>query len=84
MEVAADTERAFCELMRETERMAASKGMRANFIMTSSPLIRGLRARYVPLPRVLLPKRQALFVRTSGPMAPSTKWDIQIGDWDGL
>jgi hypothetical protein len=84
MEVAADTERAFCELMRETERMAASKGMRANFLMTSSPLIRGLRTRYVPLPRVLLPKRQALFVRTSGPMAPSTKWDIQIGDWDGL
>jgi ribosomal protein S18 acetylase RimI-like enzyme len=84
MEIAADTERAAGELMRETERMAAGKGMRANFIMTSTPLVRGLRSRYLPLPRMLLPKRQALFVRTSGAMAPSASWDIQIGDWDGL
>jgi hypothetical protein len=84
MEVAADTGRTSCELMRETERLAAGKGMRANFIMTSSPLVRGLRTGYAPVPRLVLPKRQALFVRTPGPMASSMQWDIQIGDWDGL
>lgn len=84
MEVAAGTERASCDLVREAERVAASKGMLANFMMTSSPLLPGMRARYLPLPRVLLPKRQALFVRTPGAMASSTRWDVQIGDWDGL
>jgi GNAT superfamily N-acetyltransferase len=84
MEVAAGTERAFCDLVREAERLAAGSGMRANFMMTSSPLVRGMRIRYVPLPRVLLPKRQALFVRTPGTAVSSTKWDVQIGDWDGL
>jgi hypothetical protein len=84
MEVAAGAERARCDLIRASERMAASNGMRANFLMTSSPLLPALRTRYLPLPHVLLPKRQALFVRMPGTVVSSTKWDVQIGDWDGL
>ena len=84
MEFAAEAEQPACDLVREAECLAAGKGMRANFIMTSSPLSRTLRARYAPLPRVLLPKRQALFVRTPVPTSPSTQWEVQIGDWDGL
>jgi GNAT superfamily N-acetyltransferase len=84
MEVAAGTEQAFCDLVRQAERIAGGNGMRANFLMTSSPLLPGLRTRYLPLPRVLLPKRQALFVRTAGAAASSAEWNVQIGDWDGL
>lgn len=84
MEVAAAGERAFCDLVRESERAAAGCRRRANFIMTSSPLPAGLRRRYLPLPQMLLPKRQVLFVRMPGAMTASAKWNVQIGDWDGL
>jgi hypothetical protein len=84
MEVVAVDERAFCDLVRDAERAAAGCRLRANFIMTSSPLPAGLRARYLTLPQMLLPKRQALFVRTPGGMTPSPAWSVQIGDWDGL
>ena len=84
MEVVAADERAFCDLVRDAERAAAGCRLRANFIMTSSPLPAGLRARYLTLPQMLLPKRQALFVRMPGAMTPSPAWSVQIGDWDGL
>ena len=84
MEVAAGTEQAFCEMIRQSERTAAANGLRASFIMTGSPLLPGLRTRYVPLPGVLLPKRQMLFVRMPGVGVSSARWDVQIGDWDGL
>jgi hypothetical protein len=84
MEVAADGEGAFCDLVRQSEHVAAGSGMRASFIMTSSPLPQGLRKRYLPLPHMLLPKRQTLFVRMPGAKVPSATWNVQIGDWDGL
>jgi GNAT superfamily N-acetyltransferase len=84
MEVGAASDRAFCDLIRKSERSAAGNRSRANFIMTSSPLPPGLRRRYLALPQLLLPKRQALFVRTPGAMTPSPTWSVQIGDWDGL
>jgi hypothetical protein len=73
-----------CDWGWEAERATAARRRRANFIMTSSPLPAGLRTRYLPLPQMLLPKRQALFVRTPGAMTPSPAWSVQIGDWDGL
>ena len=84
MEVGAASDRAFCDLIRKSERSAAGNRSRANFIMTSSPLPPGLRRRYLVLPQLLLPKRQALFVRTPGAGVSSAKWDVQIGDWDCL
>ena len=65
-------------------RGAGGKGMRANFIMTSTPLCSGLRRRYLALPETLLPKRQALYVRMPGAIPQSAKWNVQIGDGDGL
>jgi hypothetical protein len=84
MEVGAASDPAYCDLIRKSECSAAGNRSRANFIMTSSPLPPGLHRRYLLLPQLLLPKRQALFVRTPGAGLASAKWDVQIGDWDGL
>jgi hypothetical protein len=84
MEVGAASDPAFCDLIRKSECSATGNRSRANFIMTSSSLPPGLHRRYLMLPQLLLPKRQALFVRMPGAGPSSAKWDVQIGDWDGL
>jgi hypothetical protein len=84
MDTAASNEKAVCGLIRNSERISAANGRFANFIMISSPLPPGMRKRYVQLPRLLLPKRQALYVRVPGLSVPPPSWDVQIGDWDGL
>ncbi len=47
---------------------------------------RGLRNLYFPVPSKLMPKRQVLLGKTSGPVAEevfSQRWNLQLGDWDG-
>ncbi|MBR1269499.1 GNAT family N-acetyltransferase [Bradyrhizobium sp. AUGA SZCCT0222] len=84
MEVAARSETALADLIKESESVGAGKGMQANFIMTSPPLYPSLRRRYLRLPQVLLPKRQSLYFRAPGAEQVPADWNVQIGDWDGL
>jgi hypothetical protein len=47
----------------------------------------GLRAGFLPVPVRLLPKRQALLGRGTGPMSSelfARRWELQLGDWDSF
>jgi hypothetical protein len=86
MEVTGSTPRLQTALLSHAAAWARSQGLGTMSLMsTTLPLPTALRILLVPVPSVLLPKRQVLVVRGKGDLPGSllTKsWALSTGDWD--
>jgi hypothetical protein len=86
MEVFGSSPRVETALLRHAADWASSAGTGTMVLMNSSlPLSTAVRVLFVPVPSVLLPKRQVLVLLGTGGLPASLmgrRWALQTGDWD--